>query len=523
MSRLRRSKSAEASRTFHTHQELFNEIASHWGEVRASHGLPRDFIPADDVSETTIDFGNHQQLWEHFELVRRVVRMYMAWAGIIHIHVRVPIGCELPDGSVRSWAEETYHDEYLFVASITVGDGIHYSLIPVGGPTLVEVYDEIFEEPLTKDNAERLSKSVDRKRKIEALADADRSYFTNFVPQRSEAVRGYLDSLFFDFRSTFAMARRLALYSLYYPEVALWMGELYNPWSGIRRSEGGRPDKYTIERFQEELRDRLLFLASMRPLIEARIVIPVRIPMFDEDMMQLWLDAMSYYAYEYESDYLKLVEGEYGDTRDVSVVEHMEVYCQENAQADLCGAHNVYTDNLFSEFTRRLLDECNVQRAEQFKSCDSALILDRAVLPSLVDVSIEELIALRQSAQHLGMFREDMNNIFRHLSEAAIGGSVEDGRFDQISEALLAARLDALNRDLRRSSLNEHVKQAGISFSIGALVGTLTGDPLSSIVAASTTEATLLGFRGLRGRRERGATEILAKLYASLVDSNRQD
>lgn len=503
-------------KSYKNHKMLLSEVS----KARSGHDGKSGLLEEEVLR---INVQNKLELWANFKIIAYAVRHYMLSKAIPEIHVREPIGCEHADGSIHGWVLEVLGDDHVFLAAVTVGDGVYYYAMPVGGPTLIDLYENAIGDELKPKTSDRAAHLLYKSGRYKDFVDMEASYFEKYLPPRGsfDGVRGYFhhDFYFDHVQHTDVndwnldrLANRLALASLYYPEIAFWLQPLGRP----RVSGSAR---------EASLRERLRFLASVKPLVQNKVLYPVYISMNSKEMMPLWLDSMTYYNYEYEDTHLDLAKKVYGDTFGVSVCEHMEVFTQSDVSACLCGAHDICTDRLFFLFTQFLAQQGDIPSVARIDPIFSGMLLDSIILPSLEGCPIADVIAIRSSGEHLAAFRRDMSAVLNNLVDLTLSEdfSRQSPNLSRMAKDLFRTRLDSLEKDIGRSSVKEHIKQAGWSFSLGALMGfALTGEPISSMASGALAELLSLSLRRLKSKKSLAGTEALGRLYSALIDLDKK-
>jgi len=473
-----------------------------------------------------INVQNEMELWANFRTVAYAVRHYMLYKGLREIHVLEPPMSMKSDGSIHGWELDVLGEDHFFLASVTVGDGVYYYAMPIGGPTLIDLYENAIGDELKPKTSDQVAHLLRKSGRFRDFVDMEASYFERYLPPTSalDPMRGYFHhDFYFDHVQHVGvgawnydrLANCLALASLYYPEIAFWLRPLGQPLSSSASGSA----------CERSLRERLRFLSSIKPLVQEKVLFPVCISMNSDKMMPLWLDSMEYYAYEYESAYLDLAKSVYGNTNGVSVLEHMEVYTQASASASLCGAHDVCTDRLFFLFTHLLAQQGDIPTVGRIDPIAAGTLLDSVVLPSLEGCPITDIIAIRRSGEHLAAFRQDMSAVLDYLADLVLseGFTRQSPKLPIMAKDLFRTRLDSLEKDIRLSSLKEHLKQAGWSFSLGSLVGfALTGEPIPSMASGALAELLSLSLRRLKSKKNLAAAQALGRVYSSLIDLDKK-
>jgi hypothetical protein len=504
----------EKIKTYHNYQTLLKVIIKSTTFNSAPY---RDLITLLLTSTTDKDF------FENFDGFATIICKYMLEKNIRQLHVREPVLCKNEDGSISGLEYPLDGSSFSFRAIATVGAGIYYYLTPLGGPTLLDFYENAFQERINNKNIEKLARSIYEKKGFGSLVTMERAFLEDYLPPSpdSESLRGYFHHLFYyayisnksGIYSYDRLGKKLALASLYYPEIAFWMPPLVE--------ELFRPSKQEII---SSLIERLRFILSIKPFLKDGILFPVFQDFYSEGKMDLWLDRATYLEYYCEDEFLKFAKRAKYNIKDLSFSELVEVYLQANLSASLCGATDINIRQSDYLFTNYLATIGETPTGEKLRLITSGPLLDSVLLPSLEKCNPKDIIAIRRNGEHLSAFRQDISLILDSVSTEISSGKNDKvkTKLSEFHSIFLKTRLDSLNKDLKHSSLRERIKNAGWSFSIGSLVGfAMEGNLLSSVASGGLSELIALGLKETKLRHDRSAQQALGRIYTALIDVNK--
>lgn len=150
---------------------------------------------------------------------------------------------------------------------------------------------------------------------------------------------------------------------------------------------------------------------------------------------------------------------------------------------------------------------------ENMKSREQIALVNRLAqisIPNLGNISIDDIVAVRSQSEAFNHWRDLLSEGIQSIEETGDPGLVSESVKDS-----LARGKEAIDQEIKKSSLLSSAKESFYSFAIGAIAGVALGDALKAIATGSLTATLSILKEFLVSGKDRSAKKSLLKHYAS--------